>query len=198
VEPERVGEEESGPSTEARRRPAPDTRPASHPLGGGGGGGGGGEAPPDGDGRGSPPAAGDSMGGRTRERAEEEGRSGGKMGTKMETRKLTGPAVSGRTFGVWQVWAVRFKNVPVLGLPSFFAVAAGLSGDCHVLNVFFLESTCQWACFVRESAAYRNACGYRCSNACAIRDDAGRSYTMKMLEFIKVYMSRFFFHILVH
>jgi hypothetical protein len=76
VEAERVGEEEeeSGPSTEARRRPAPETRPASHPLDGGGGGGGGGEAPPDGDGCGSPPAAGDSIGGRTRKRAEAEGR----------------------------------------------------------------------------------------------------------------------------
>jgi hypothetical protein len=38
----------------ARIRPAPETRPASHPFdGGGGGSGGGGEAQPDADGRGS-------------------------------------------------------------------------------------------------------------------------------------------------
>lgn len=60
VEPET---EESGRSTAARSRPAPETIPASHPLGGGGGGGGGGEAPPESDGCGSPPAADDSMGG---------------------------------------------------------------------------------------------------------------------------------------
>uniref|UniRef100_A0A0A9BQI9 Uncharacterized protein n=1 Tax=Arundo donax TaxID=35708 RepID=A0A0A9BQI9_ARUDO len=80
MEPE-PDEEDSGPSTAARIRPAPETRPASHPLGGGGEGVGG-DAPPDTDGRGggSPPAADDSMGGRrVRTEEQEDGRrSGGK------------------------------------------------------------------------------------------------------------------------
>jgi hypothetical protein len=105
------------------------------------------------------------MGGRTRERAEEEGGSGGKMGTKMETRKLTGPAVSGRRFGVWRVWAVRFKNVPVLGLPSLLAVAAGLFDDRRVLNVFFEDPHVSEVCFVWKRYRTIIPCGYRCSNA---------------------------------
>ena len=93
MEPETEAEG-SGPSTAARIRPAPETRPASHPVGGGGGGGSGGEAPADGaDGRGGVrlPAADDSMGRRSaRARAvagggEAEGRNG--RGPKIKPRR---------------------------------------------------------------------------------------------------------------
>lgn len=98
MEPE-PEEEGSGPSTAARIRPAPETRPASQPLGGGGGGGGG-EAPANADGRRgvSPLTADDSM----------RGGACGRRGDEVEGRNRSKPKLNGADCRDWgsPVWFV--------------------------------------------------------------------------------------------
>lgn len=96
---------ESGPSTEARIRPAPETRPEIHPLGGGGGASGAGDAPP---------AAGDSMrdddDDEGRRRWEGEGRGGEEKssGRRDKLRPYLGRSKFGAGGGLktLQIWGI--------------------------------------------------------------------------------------------